>query len=386
LSRLLILFLATMNVFVLLYAPQPLLPLFAQYFDISIPTASLSISVTIITLAAASLLSAPLFDRWERKKVILFASVALVIPSIMLYIPQPFSMVLFWRALYGFFIPGVTAVIMAYISEEFPVDQRGRVMGVYVSANVAGGLAGRVISGPISAIYSWQTVFGVIAVCSSVIALLVWKLLPRSRHQSKRSEQSFWLHFRNPALAGAFLIGFSQFFAFIGFFTYIPFYASEAPFHLSITQISLLYATYLFGIFSAPAAGFLSDKIGRRSTMAIGHLIGGMGILITLWSSVPALIVGSSLLTLGNFASQSATTAFVTDIAEESRGAATSLYLFFFYVGGSLGAWMPGILWKDFGWHGLVSLTVGTIVLALLSNLILSNRANIPVKNGGMET
>jgi YNFM family putative membrane transporter len=374
LSRLLIIFLATMNVFVLLYAPQPLLPLFAQYFDISIPTASLTISVTIIALAATSLISAPLFDCWDRKKVILFSSVALIIPSIMLYIPQPFSMVLIWRALYGLFIPGVTAVIMAYISEEFPVDQRGRVMGVYVSANVAGGLVGRVISGPISETYSWQTVFGVIAVCSSVIAFLVWNFLPSPRYQSKRSEQSFLLHFRNPALVGAFLIGFSQFFAFIGFFTYIPFYASESPFHLSITQISLLYATYSFGIFSAPFAGFLSDIIGRRSTMALGHLIGGVGILITLYSSVPALIVGSSLLTLGNFASQSATTAFVTDIAEESRGAATSLYLFFFYVGGSLGAWIPGILWKEFGWHGLVFLTVGTIVLALLSNLILASR------------
>ncbi|EGL83216.1 major facilitator superfamily MFS_1 [Caldalkalibacillus thermarum TA2.A1] len=370
----LIIFLAAMNVFMILYAPQPLLPLFAEDFGVSIPTASLTIAVTIIALAIASLLLAPAFDKWRRKKVMLFASIALIWPSVMLCITQPFSMVLFWRILYGLFIPGVTAVMMAYIAEEFPPEQRGRVMGVYVSANVAGGLLGRVISGPIAEAYSWQAVFGALALYSTLISLLIWKLLPNSQHQPQRSEQSFLVHFRNPALLGTFLIGFSQFFAFIGFFTYIPFYASAAPFQLTVTQISLLYLTYAFGILSAPIAGFLSDKIGRRTTMAAGHVIGAMGILLTLWPSVPSLLIGSSLLTLGNFASQSAATAYVTDVALESRGAATSLYLFFFYVGGSLGAWLPGFLWNDFGWRGLVVITVSMLVLALLSNILLTKR------------
>lgn len=108
--------------------------------------------------------------------------------------------------------------------------------------------------------------------------------------------------------------------------------------------------------------------------MAAGHVIGAMGILLTLWPSVPSLLIGSSLLTLGNFASQSAATAYVTDVALESRGAATSLYLFFFYVGGSLGAWLPGFLWNDFGWRGLVVITVSMLVLALLSNILLTKR------------
>jgi Sugar phosphate permease len=106
----------------------------------------------------------------------------------------------------------------------------------------------------------------------------------------------------------------------------------------------------------------------------MGHILGGIGIFITLWPTIPALVVGSSLLTLGNFASQSATTAYVTDMAADSRGAATSLYLVFFYLGGSLGGWIPGLLWENYGWHGVVFLTIGTIILALLSNLFLAGR------------
>ncbi|WP_018133045.1 MFS transporter [Effusibacillus pohliae] len=373
-NRLLILFLAATNVFVVLYAPQPLLPLLAEDFQISIATASLVISATIFALALSSLLMAPLFDRWDRKKVILLSSGLLVLPSVMQSIADSFATVLFWRSICGLFIPGVTAILMAYAAEEFPVSQRGRVMGIYVSANVAGGLLGRVISGPIAEAFSWHAVFAVIAVGSAIVVLLVWRFLPASTNQSGRHAGSFLVYLRNPALLGAFFIGFSQFFAFIGFFTYLPFHAAQAPFFLSVTQISLLFVTYVCGMLSAPAAGFLSDRIGRRATMAIGHLIGASGILLSLGPSIPALVAGCCLLTLGNFASQSATTAYVTDIAATSRGAATSLYLVFFYLGGSLGAWVPGLLWKSFAWQGVVVLTVGTILLALLSNLYLAGR------------
>lgn len=376
LLRLFIIFLTTVNVFVVLYAPQPILPILSRHFKITTDMASLTISTTIMMLALSSLVLAPFLDRWPRKRVILVSSLALIVPSLALSISHSFSQVLIWRTLYGVFIPGVTAIIVAYISEEFTIQQKGRVMGVYVSANVAGGLLGRVIAGPISEFFSWQTVFGVLAIYSSITAFLTWVFLPKSTKQTNRSSRNFRSNFHNKKLMGLFLIGFSQFFAFIGFFTYIPFYASGTHFHLSVSQVSLLYLTYVFGIFSAPVAGFLSDKIGRQSTMAIGHMIGGVGILLTLWPTILTLIIGSSILTLGNFASQSAATAYVTDVADGSPGSAMSLYLFFFYVGGSLGAWLPGLLWRSAGWHGLVYLTLGAIAMALLSNYFLASNTN----------
>ncbi|OXM82405.1 MFS transporter [Paenibacillus rigui] len=374
-GRIILIFLATMSVFILLYAPQPLLPLFAEQYGISIATASLTISVTIICLAVSSFVLAPFFDRWDRKTVVGIASLLLVVPSAMLTVTDSFAWMLVWRGLHGLCIPGVTAVLVAYASEEFPSAQRGRVLGIYVSATVAGGLVGRVIAGPIAETFSWHAVFGWIAVLSALVSALVWWLLPASKQKASKDRTGFLDHLRNRALLGTFLIGFSQFFAFIGFFTYLPFYAAGEPFRLSVTQISFLYGAYVFGVFSAPMAGYWSDRVGRRATMALGHLIGAAGILLTLWPTLPALLIGASILALGNFASQSATTAYVTDIATKARGAASSLYLVFFYVGGSLGAFVPGLLWSRFAWHGLVGLTVGTIVLALVSNYMFAGSA-----------
>ncbi|MDM5189147.1 MFS transporter [Bacillus sp. DX4.1] len=372
--RFLVLFLATANAFILLYAPQPLLPIWEEEFQLSISAVSHTISITIITLAITSFILAPLFDLYDRKKIILAASIALIIPSAMIAITDSFNGILFWRFVYGLFIPGVTAVIMAYASEEFPTKHRGKIMGIYVSANVGGGLLGRVVSGPIADLFSWKAVFGFMSIFSTAVVFLIWIYLPKPKNQTKKSEKSFLVHFKNPALVGTSAIGFAQFFAFISFFTYIPFYVSGALFHFTITEISLLYLTYAFGLLSAPISGYVSDKIGRRWTMANGHIIGVIGILLTLVGTLPAIIIGASLLAFGNFASQSATTAFITDVATTSRGAATSLYLFFFYLGGSLGSWIPGIIWDKFAWDGVVFATTSTIFMALMINAFLTKK------------
>lgn len=373
--RLLVLFLATANAFILLYAPQPLLPIWKNEFQLSISAVSHTISITIITLAITSFILASKFDLYNRKKIILLASIALIIPSAMIAVSDSFNTILFWRFAYGLFIPGVTAVMMAYASEEFPTKHRGKIMGIYVSANVGGGLLGRVISGSIADALSWKAVFGFMAMFSTIVAFLVWRYLPNPKNQTKKNNNSSLIHFKNPTLVGTFAIGFAQFFAFISFFTYIPFYVSGAPFHLTVTEVSLLYLTYAFGLLSAPISGYISDRIGRRWTMANGHMIAVIGILLTLFGTLPTIIIGASLLAFGNFASQSATTAFVTDIATTSRGAATSLYLFFFYLGGSLGSWIPGIIWDEFAWNGVVFSTVGTICIALMINASLTKKS-----------
>lgn len=67
--RLFIIFVATANAFIVLYAPQPLLPLWTQEFNISIAAASSAISITIISLAVSSFVFAQLLDQWDRKKL-----------------------------------------------------------------------------------------------------------------------------------------------------------------------------------------------------------------------------------------------------------------------------------------------------------------------------
>ncbi|HET7577763.1 MAG TPA: MFS transporter [Bacillales bacterium] len=376
-----ILFFTAANVFVILYAPQPILPLLADHFQISDSTAGLIVSVTIFALAISSAILAPLLDRWDRKKVVVLSTVGLIIPSAALYFVDSFPALIIWRLIQGVFVPGIIAVLPAYISEEYSLAVRGKVMGGYVSATVVGGFLGRLMAGPIAENLSWEAVFGVLALFSTLVALLAGRYLPKSQGRSGRDRGGVIEHFKNPALIGTFLIGFMQFFAFIGFFTFLAFYVTQPPFNLGLTYTSYLYATFLFGVVSAFLAGTLSDRLGRRLTMAVGHVCGLAGVLLTLWATLPALVIGASLLALGHFAAQSSATAHVTDIAEKSRGAATSTYQFTYYIGGSLGAWIPGLLWKTAGWPGVVLCLAIALVLALLLNGFLAGRTSREAMN-----
>jgi YNFM family putative membrane transporter len=70
------------------------------------------------------------------------------------------------------------------------------------------------------------------------------------------------------------------------------------------------------------------------------------------------------LLCFANFATQSTATAYVAARAERNRAGATALYLFAYYAGGGLGAYLPGLFWPGYAWPGVVGLTVVALLLA----------------------
>lgn len=379
--RLLIIFLSVTNAFIIIYGPQPILPLLMREFGISMSMASLSISLTIFGIVLSSLFLAVYSDKWDRKPVILISNLLLIIPSLALSFTHSFSWLLVLRFFQGTLITGVTTILMTYAAEEFPKKQKGMVLATYVSATLAGGLLGRVLCGFITEHFTWESFFFVTTVMTTLVSLLIYFFLEESTQQVKTGKQNFLAHFKNLPLLSTFFIGFSHFFAFVGFFNYLPFYASGAPFHYSVAQTSLLYLTYIWGIVSSIITGMVSNRFGRRGTIAVGHLVGATGILITLIPSPYTLIIGASILTLGQFCSQSSATAYITDFVTHSKGSATSLYQCFFYLGGSLGAWIPGILWKHFNWSGVVVTTVGFILLALSSNYFLGGKRNHSVRS-----
>ena|SRR5947209_3541661 len=90
--------------------------------------------------------------------------------------------------------------------------------------------------------------------------------------------------------------------------------------------------------------------------MALGLLIMALGIVLTLTPWLPSVFLGLLLLCFGMFAVQSTTNAYIGDsVAQgQGRGSAVSLYQLFFYLGGSLGGFVPGLLWQSGGWLPLV--------------------------------
>src|SRR5699024_11916140 len=76
----------------------------------------------------------------------------------------------------------------------------------------------------------------------------------------KNDLAGFFYHFKNPSLLLMFGLGMVLQISFTGMWTFLPFHLLEAPYHLSLQQISYFYFAYSLVVIGAPIAGYLSAK------------------------------------------------------------------------------------------------------------------------------
>jgi YNFM family putative membrane transporter len=370
-----LLYLAVLAAFVNMYLPQAILPLLGREFGVSPSTASLSVSVMILGIAVSSLLVGPLSDRVGRKPLLVGCALALGGPSLVCALAPSWSVLLAGRFCQGLLIPGLTAVSVAYIAEEFPEKRVGRLLGGYVAATVTGGLLSRVLAGLVAEAAGWRWAFVLGAALAFAVGGALVRLRP-SRHfvpsRALRGAYAGMLaHLRSPRLVGGFAVGFSLFFAFMAVFTYLPFYVEQPPFGFSPGEVGLLYLVYAAGVVSSPLAGALAVHVGPRGVMVLGLGTALVASGFTLLPSAPLLIAALLALCFGNFAAQSTATAFVATQAERDRAGASALYLFAYYLGGSLGAFVPGLAFARLGWSGVLLLSAAALLSGMTAAALL---------------
>ena len=366
--------LATVCVYSNIYVTQPILPLLSREFGVRPATAGLTISVVVLMIALASIPYGSLSDAVGRKPVMVTSLFLLAVPTLLCAAAPSFRALLFFRALQGALIPGVTAVAVAYLGDHFSPAELGPRVGGWIAASVAGGLTGRVVSGLLADWTNWRFPFLLFGVLTLAGAAGVARELPRAGAPSPRLRVAWgelFAHFRNRRLVGAFLIGGAVFFCFIGVFTYLPYYLTAPPFRLSTAFVSSIYLVYVAGIFTSIVSGRLSFRLGGRVVMAVGLAIAAAGVAGTLVRSVPLIVGSLVVLCVGMFTVQSTAPAFVNANASQAKGAAGALYVSFYYVGATFGSVLPGLAWQVWGWPGVAAVCVTALVVGVVADLTL---------------
>jgi YNFM family putative membrane transporter len=369
-------FCAGIATFASIYCVQPLLPLLAQHFGVSAATSSLSLSLTTFSLALCLLIAGSLAETWGRKPVML---IALGIGSLLCLScawVDSWPLLLGLRLGVGIALSGLPALAMAYIGEEFEPSSLAAAMGVFVSGNVLGGLAGRLLSGGLADLGGWQWAVGGIGLLSLVcLGLFAW-LLPPSRHfhAQKLSLRglldNFVMHLRTPALRIGFALGFLLMGCFVAIFNFVGFHLAAAPFGMSSSVIGLLFTVYLIGSFSARAAGGLVERHGARRVAQLGIGLMLLGVLALSTSWLVVVVLGLALLTGGFFAAHTVASGQVGFRAHGAKAQAASLYLCAYYLGSSVLGYAGGALWQHWGWLAML----GGIALVLLLAAAITRR------------
>jgi MFS transporter, YNFM family, putative membrane transport protein len=353
------LFAAGFATFALMYCVQPLMPVFAADFGITPMQSSLSLSVTTFAIAPALLVAGALAESHGRKPSMLISLVASAMLTIGCAMTSSWNSFLLLRAASGLAFAGLPAASMAYISEEIEPTSVGLVMGLFISGNAIGGMAGRLGAAWVADHFSWRLALGIVGAAGVIATAIFAKTLSPSRHFTPRPFHGrdllrvFASQLKDRRLTVLFGMGFLVMAAFVTTYNYISFHLT-ADYALGRGEAGFIFLVYLAGIVASPLVGSSADRVGRGRMLAMMIALMATGSIVTLAHGMVWLVIGVGAITFGFFGAHSLASTWLTRRAGMAKGQASALYLFFYYIGASVAGPLGGLGWQRAGWTGVV--------------------------------
>ncbi len=359
---------AGFSTFSLLYAVQPLLPLFARDYRLSAEGASLAVSLATGPLAIGILFAGIISDRVGRRPIMIGAMFAAGALTLAAGLVPGWHGLLALRLLTGLALAGVPAVAMAYVSEEVHADSVGAAMGLYIAGSGIGGMGGRLVASLVSDVAGWRWALAAVGIAGLLMAETFRRLAPASRGfvPGGRVGGGLLALVRDAALPVLYAEAFVLMGVFVTVYNYAGFRLVAPPYALSQAAVGAVFLLYILGSLSSAWFGTQAGRIGRRRMFWIPVVLLLAGLAIGAARPLPLVVAGIALVTIGFFGAHSIASAWVGRRARSQRGQAAALYLFFYYLGSSVLGSAGGLAWTHRGWPG-VTLFCGILALLALA-------------------
>lgn len=359
-------------VFTTVYIPQPVLPVLRRTFGVGAGTASLTVSAVVLGIALANLPFGALADRMAIRPILLTGGLVVAAAGVASALAPTLPLLVAARFVQGLFVPALTTCLAAYLAREMPAERLNVVMGSYVSATVVGGLSGRLLGGFILPLAHWRWAFLVAALLLLAATVAAYAGLPREDPAASRGAET--VRFRDVLfrhdLFRIYCVSGGGFFVFSSIFNYLPFYLHGAPFRWSTRAVTLLYLSYIVGVVAGPLAGRLSNRIGNGAAMVAGSLVFGAGLAVTLVPRGWIMALALALVCAGFFTIHASAAGALNRKLAAGRGRANAFYVLFYYLGGAAGITLSGHAYHLAGWHGVVGLGAGVLLVPFTTGLV----------------
>lgn len=372
--------LASIVVYINLYAVQGMLPSIAEHFHVTGAKATLILSVTSFSLAFSLLMYAVISDRVGRLAPIMVSLWLLVASNILLIFAQDFDSLLLVRLLQGVLLAAVPAIAMAYFKDQLPANFLLKAAGIYIMANSLGGIGGRLMGGLLSQYCTWEQAMTVNFAVTLIGISIVSYLLPRREVKSEKIQQStnvfakikqdvggFIYHLTDPQMRLVYAIGGLAFMMMVNQFSFIQLHLMADPYNFSRFAATLIFLCYLSGTLTSYLSAKWVVKFGALRLFKGALVVMLLGTLLTLMDSLFTITIGFLLTASGFFLTHSCCNSFVAIRASTHRAKATSLYLCSYYLGASLGGPYLMIFWHQLEWQGVVIGSIGLLTLLFVA-------------------
>lgn len=356
------------------YYAQPLLDALAADFAISHAAVGGVITATQLGCALALVLLVPLGDLVERRRLMRVQVLLLALALVAVACARSTGMLLGAMLLTGLLGTAMTQGLIAYAASASGVHERGRVVGATQGGVFVGLLLARVLSGAISDVAGWRSVYVAAAAAMLALAVLMWRGLPRLAASApgmsyrKLLASMFVLLRRHRVLRVRGTIALLMFAALNVFWSALVLPLSAPPYAFSHTAIGAFGLIGALGALAATGAGRLADQ-GRgqqASFIALVLLAAAWLPLSFMTTSLWALVAGIVLLDLGGQAIHVTNQGMILRGGADAHSRLVGAYMLFYAIGSGAGAMGATWSYTHAGWHGVCLLGAGISLLALL--------------------
>ncbi|MXG73603.1 MFS transporter [Escherichia coli] len=354
------------------YYAQPLLDTIARAFNLSASSAGFIVTAAQLGYAAGLLFLVPLGDMFERRMLIVSMTLLAAGGMLITASSQSLTMMIIGTALTGLF--SVVAQILVPLAATLASpEKRGKVVGTIMSGLLLGILLARTVAGLLASLGGWRTVYWVASVLMVVMALALWRGLPKVKQENHLNYPQllasvFSLFTQDKLLRTRALLGCFTFANFSILWTSMAFLLAAPPFNYSEGVIGLFGLAGAAGALGARPAGGLADKGKSHMTTTAGLVL-----LLLSWAaiwyghlSVLALIVGILVLDLTVQGVHITNQTVIYRVKPEARNRLTAGYMTSYFIGGAAGSLISASAWQHAGWTGVCAIGAIMAVLNLL--------------------
>jgi predicted MFS family arabinose efflux permease len=249
--------------------------------DLGIPTSRFGFVVSVYAFSAgiSGLLTAGFADKFDRKKLLLFFYAGFVTGTFLCAVAPTYHFLLLARIVTGLFGGVISSISFAIITDLFPLQVRGRVMGVVQTAFAASQVMGIPLGLYLSNHFGWHAPFFMIGGTSLAVGVAIAALLkPIDQHLKVPSEKNPLQHLFHTVGRVPYLRAFAATILLAtGGFMLMPFGSAFTVHNLGIPlhRLPLIYMlTGVVSIISGPLMGRLSDAVGKYTTFCFGSVLG----------------------------------------------------------------------------------------------------------------
>ena len=356
-----------------MYATQPIQPLLAKQFNISIIKASQFTAVIMLFLAISPIIYGYILEKINVKKMLINSSIILFITNIFLGLATSYELFLFFRVIEALVVPAILTSLMSILANIDKENIKFN-MSIYVASTVFGGLVGRIFSGFIATNLSYEFVFYSLSLAILVSIYFISKLSYEGEATiSKPKITDVMEILKDKRFLIIYFLMFCVFFVFSGVLNILPFRVKEISSNVSEFQISLLYLGYGMGILislnSSKIVKFFKNEL---NTILFGLIFFLFITIFLIQENIIFIFLLIFLFCVGMFTVHTVSTGLANSMKESQKSLTSGMYLSFYYLGGALGSFLPSIIYEKFGWN--VVIYMFCIILLITFILVISKR------------